>query len=445
MSVDRARSPGERADAPLAAAIGAARWVRSATAGDGAGRHWLANPDPGGRSALAPAPASLYAGAAGIVLFFLELAAATGDEGYLEDARAGVRYLASAWRGVAGVGFHHGLSGIAVALCEAGWVLGDGTAEEAAAAVLERVARAARPMSPDQQAPGWTGDPALRGDGGVVLALLHGAAMLGLPHLEDLAAEAAQRAARLAVPGHRFGDCPGLPRDAVTPGFVAGTSGTAFVLARLYGATGERCFLEAARRGAGFVRAVSVVTGGHVAVPHHLPQGRGLFYLGFCSGAAGVARMFCELYRVAGDPADLDWAERLAAGIVASGVPARRVPGLWDTACQCCGVAGLVELFAGLWAATGRPAYLDFAVRLGEHLAARSRAAGDGGLRWYQAYRRSRPGEVSADTGYMAGAAGIGAALLHLEAALRRAPERRRMILLPDNPFPAYPLPTRPA
>ncbi|MEO3868196.1 lanthionine synthetase LanC family protein [Nonomuraea sp. B12E4] len=353
MSLDATRPPGAHADTPLSAAIGAARWIRAAASGDGPVRHWRANPDPSGRSALAPEPASLAAGAAGIVLFFLELAAATGDDGYLEDARAGTAYLARAWPEAGDVSLHHGLSGIAVALCEAGWVLGDGGPEEAAVGALDRVVRAARPM---ESGPGWSGDPAQRGDGGVVLALLHAASMLGLPRYGELAAEAGERVARLAVPGHRFGDCPGLPRDAVTPGFLAGTSGTAFLLSRLYGVTGETRFLAAARRGAGFVRAVSVVDGPRALVPHHLPQGRGLHYLGFCSGSAGVARMFYELYRVAGDPADLDWAERLAAGIAGSGVPDRRVPGLWDTACQCCGVAGLVELFTGLWAVTGRPA-----------------------------------------------------------------------------------------
>ncbi|MGW0810348.1 lanthionine synthetase LanC family protein [Nonomuraea sp. NPDC002799] len=434
MSVERTRSGAERSDGdPLRAAVGAARWIRSAATGGAGARRWLANPDASGRSALAPEPASLYAGAPGIVLFFLELAAATGDDGYLEDARAGVRYLASAWRETGDVTFHHGLAGIAVALCEAGWVLGDGDGEEAASGALERVARAARPM---EGGPGWSGDPALRGDGGVVLALLHGASMLGVASFADLAVEAGARAARLAVPGHRFGDCPNLPRDAVTPGFLMGTAGTAFVLARLYGVTGEAEFLEAARRGAAFVRAVSVVAGRCAWVPHHLPQGRGLHYLGFCSGSAGVARMFCELYRVAGDAADLEWAELLAGGVLASGVPGRRVAGLWDTACQCCGVAGLVELFTGLWAVTGRAAYLEFAGRLGADLAGRA-SGGGGGLRWYQAYRRSRPGEVSADTGYMAGAAGIGAALLHLEATARA----RRMILLPDNPFPCIAAP----
>ena len=54
--------------------------------------------------------------------------------------------------------------------------------------------------------------------------------------------------------------------------------------------------------------------------------------------------------------------------------------------------------------------------------------------------KRASASEVTADTGYMVGAAGIGAALLHLDAA-RRTDEARRVILLPDNPFPPILLP----
>ncbi|MEU4571235.1 lanthionine synthetase LanC family protein [Nonomuraea sp. NPDC023979] len=515
-----------RARTPLDAAVEAARWIRSAAVDDGRGRrHWAANPDPGGRAAVPAEPASLYAGAAGIVLFFLELADATGDETYLEDARAGARYLAAGWRDQPDLTLYHGLAGTVVALAEAGWALDDGGFEEEAAAAAARIAAAARPLP---GGPGWTGDPAQRGDGGIVLALLRAATALGVRACEDVALEAGARIAGLAVPGHRFGAPPSppppppppppsparpphnepprspqsaegtppgrpgeaptphdahtpdeplrradpgeppassgradpreapppavrpvddrageseggdraaLPADAVAPGFLAGTAGTAFLLARLYGATGDMRFLEAARRGAGFVREVSVVAGRCAVVPHHVPQARELHYLGFCSGSAGVARMFHELHRVGGDPGDLDWVERLAHGVVESEVPQRRTPGFWNAACQCCGAAGLLELFVGLWAASGRQAYLDHAQALAEHLIGTADGSGGRGLRWYQAYRRLRPGELTADTGYMVGAAGIGAALLHLDAALRPR-EGRRVILLPDNPFP---------
>ncbi|TMR92718.1 lanthionine synthetase LanC family protein, partial [Nonomuraea basaltis] len=258
MGLDRTRSPSERAETPLTAAILAGRWIRSAAVNDVRGRYWIANPDARARSALAAAePGSLYAGAAGIVLFFLELAAATGHEAYLQDAREGARYLAATWREQADLSLYHGLSGIVVALIEAGWVLGDGGLEQEAVDVAEHIVRAARPLD---GGPGWTGDPAQRGDGGIVLGLLRAATALGVPAYEEIAVAAGERIAALAVPGHRFGDCPDLPVDAVTPGFLAGTAGTAFLLARLYGVTGERRFLEAAGRGAGFVREVSVVT-----------------------------------------------------------------------------------------------------------------------------------------------------------------------------------------
>src|SRR5690242_14600753 len=119
MGPDPIRSSGERAETPLTAAIMAGRWIRTAAVDDEGGRRWRANPDPHGRRAMPGEPASLHSGAAGIVLFFLELAAGTGHEAYLEDARAGARYLASTWRRQADVSLHHGLAGVVLALTEA--------------------------------------------------------------------------------------------------------------------------------------------------------------------------------------------------------------------------------------------------------------------------------------------------------------------------------------
>jgi hypothetical protein len=44
-----------------------------------------------------------------------------------------------------------------------------------------------------------------------------------------------------------------------------------------------------------------------------------------------------------------------------------------------------------------------------------------------------KPWQVSAETGYSIGAAGVGAALLHVHLAEQG---KYRAILLPDNPFP---------
>ncbi|TYB56161.1 lantibiotic modifying-like protein [Nonomuraea sp. PA05] len=437
MSLDEMRASSARADSPLTAAILAGRWIRSAATDDEHGRRWRANPDTRGASAVTAEPWSLYSGGAGVVLFFLELAAATGHEAYLEDARAGARRLAATWREQDDLSLYHGLTGVMVALMEAGWTLGEPEFEAEAAAIADLIVQRGRSGGDGVT---WSRDPAQRGEGGIILGLLRAATHLGVPAYEEAAVEAGRRIARLPVPGHRFGDCADLPVDAVTPGFLAGTAGTAFLLARLYGVTGDNQFLNAARSGAAFVREVSVVTGACAVVPHHVPHARSLHYLGFCSGSAGVARMFYELHRVTGDSGDLEWVERLARGIVRSGVPRRRTEGYWNVACQCCGAAGVIELFVGLWAVTGDPAHLEYARTLAADLIGRATDPNGQGYRWYQAYRRLRPGEVTADTGYMVGAAGIGAALLHLDAA-GQPKQARRIILLPDNPFPAIPIP----
>ncbi|MEO3868583.1 hypothetical protein ABGB18_07125 [Nonomuraea sp. B12E4] len=72
-----------------------------------------------------------------------------------------------------------------------------------------------------------------------------------------------------------------------------------------------------------------------------------------------------------------------------SGVPDRRSEGCWNVACQCCGAAGLIELFVGLWAATGQESHLECARALAADLIGRATDHG-GGYRWYQAYRRFR-------------------------------------------------------
>jgi len=100
---------------------------------------------------------------------------------------------------------------------------------------------------------------------------------------------------------------------------------------------------------------------------------------------------------------------------------------------QCCGAAAVTDLFLSLWAATGENGYRDFARRVADQMISRGTDLDGKGLRWYQAWTRVKPWEVTAETGYKIGAAGIGSALLHTHLALR---DRYSAVLLPDNPFP---------
>ena len=130
----------------------------------------------------------------------------------------------------------------------------------------------------------------------------------------------------------------------------------------------------------------------------------------------------------------LGWTESLAQGVIDSGVPTNRTPGFWNVVCQCCGSAGLIDFFLGLWAATGKNEYYAFANNLAVQTLSHQTDFDGKGYRWYQAWTRVKPWDVSAETGYSIGAAGVGAALLHSSLALKGKYEA---ILFPDNPFPS--------
>jgi len=218
------------------------------------------------------------------------------------------------------------------------------------------------------------------------------------------------------------------------PNFQLGTAGTAYALARLGAVTGEKRFIAAAETGALHLQRIATVKGDAALIHYREPDATDLFYLGYCNGPAGTARLFYQLYLATRDPHYLEWTEMLARGIMASGIPGRLTPGFWNVVCQCCGSAGVVDFFVGLWAATGRAEYRAFAKAVADQMLSRGTDFDGKGYRWYQAYTRVKPTEVAAETGYMVGAAGIAASLLHLELTGR---PYRRVVLLPDDPFPA--------
>src|ERR1700712_5758081 len=67
----------------------AAKWIRSVEVPLAGGLTWLPEPDHPEKIATISASPTLYSGNAGIVLFFLEMAKATGDASYLDEASKG--------------------------------------------------------------------------------------------------------------------------------------------------------------------------------------------------------------------------------------------------------------------------------------------------------------------------------------------------------------------
>jgi lantibiotic modifying enzyme len=429
----------------------AAQWIQSVERQDARGAYWLPEPDHPDKLSTVSAPNTIYSGSAGVVLFFIELARGTGDTGYLGCAVRGADFLASTWRDlIAGndekaahepglsLSIYSGLAGLAFVLIEAAKHSGDEKYRDAAKLVSDYIVQAAKAAGVGIA---WSGSPGIAADGGTILYLLHAAQEFKSDRYRATAVQAGDHLLEIATHEPHGGvswrgnpASAGYPNEDYYPNFESGTAGVAYVLARLYRATRDARYLNAAEQGAAHLQNIATVHGDAALIPYRLPDLADLYYLGFCHGPAGTARTFFELHDLTRNPAYLLWTERLAQGVVQSGIPEQLTPGLWNVACQCCGSAAIVELFVGLWASTGRKDYLAFAQRVARQLISRGTNLDGQGLRWYQAWTRVKPWEVNSETGYSIGAAGIGASLLHVHLAEQG---KYQAILLPDNPFPA--------
>ena len=84
-------------------------------------------------------------------------------------------------------------------------------------------------------------------------------------------------------------------------------------------------------------------------------------------------------------------------------------------------------------AETGDESHAEFARQLGDYILGEA-SSEEGGMHWTQAEHRTRPEFVQAQTGWMQGAAGVGAFFLHLDAYAKGQAPRIRF---PDSPWSA--------
>jgi lantibiotic modifying enzyme len=420
----------DRGDLPekrpyLEAALKAERWICGSAIPSPSGLAWPAEPqDPKSVNS------TLYAGNPGVALFYLELYASTGDKAFLKKACAGADFIAAGLPREKTMGLYEGLAGVGFALEETYKSSGDEKFRQSFLKSLDLIRQSARPAG---QGVEWDGTTdIISGSAGTGLFLLYASSELADKSLLDLASQAGDRLVELGKPeggGLKWAMDATFPR--LMPNFSHGTAGIAYFLATLYEKTDRKAHLDAALAGAKYLLSIAKTDGDACLIFHNEPDGKDLYYLGWCHGPVGTARLFHRLFRITKDDSWLGWVKRSANGLMESGIPEKQTPGFWNNAGICCGLAGVGDFFLSLYETTRDKKYLDFARRITDKLLAAASADGDG-LKWIQAEHRTRPELLIAQTGLMQGAAGIGLFLLHYDALEHG---RRIKVVLPDTPF----------
>ena len=397
-------------------AVRCAQWIDRSARPQSSGTAWPADP-------LKPDVVGLdyYNGMPGVVAFYANLWQATGDVTWRDRARQGAAYLNAELnrRGDAlDCGLYTGLAGIAATqMALASTKATDGG--DAGRTVARIVARA-RPVDDGVQ---WSdSNDIISGTAGTGLLLLAASKAWKEPSLADLAVRAGRRlikTAEASTGGLMWYPSAMLRRNY--PNFSHGTAGVAYFLATLYQHTKDKKFLEAAMSGAIYLDAVATRRDGARAIFHQSEGGENRFYLSWCHGPVGTARLYYRLHQITQDQKYADAVVELVRWIDASGAPEKQSDGYWNNISQCCGNVGIGQFMIDLGR---RPAGIRnvspraLQYRVLDNTMKRAFDDPDG-LRWVQAENRTQPENRVAQTGFMQGAAGVGSFFLQLDAFSR--------------------------
>ncbi len=406
-----------------------ASWIDQSTQRNADGMAWPADP-------LKPTTIGLdlYNGMPGVVSFFANLYHAGGDVRWRDRAQQGGAFLVAetARRGSAAVGggLYTGLAGLATTYrtLEA-TKIGPQWSEAARQAAKELAAMA---KSTGDGAEWSDSNDIISGTAGIGLFLVDAAAAWKDKELANLAVQAGRKVLKNAQPaegGLMWFPSASLQRNY--PNFSHGTSGVAYFLATLYQQTKDKAFLDGALAGAKYLDAIATKRDGARAIFHVTGGGEDRFYLSWCHGPVGTARLFHRLQQITGDKATGQVVDELTAWLTTSGAPEQQSAGYWNNISQCCGAVGIGQYCIDLARHHRTPA----ADKLRDRVVAtaRSKATGDeAGLRWFQAENRAQPENLVAQTGFMQGAAGVGTFFLQLDAFSRG---QKWPTPLPDTPW----------
>jgi lantibiotic modifying enzyme len=399
------------------------------------GTAWVVAPADTG---MARSSLDLYSGSPGVVLFYLEAHHALGKAEYLEEAKAGANYLLAKMptqlfdldrSGAAGL--YSGLSGIAFTLREAYKATKDERYNQAFERALKLLINNAETRGEITHW-GMVTD-IISGNAGIGLFLLYAYRETKNFTWLELAANVGNwlslQSVRVTAEQWKWRMWPGFERTM--PNFSHGTAGVAFFQAELFKILEEGRYLRPALNGARYLQAIKKPDG--LICHHEEGEGKDLFYLGYCHGPVGTARLYYTLYTSYKKQRKIwqkAWDEAIAATMNTS-IPQQRTSGFWNNVSQCCGNAGVAEFYLTVFKMSKKKKYREYAWLHTQDLLKRATADAKG-LRWVQAENRSQPDNLQTQSGYMQGAAGIGILLCHW---IELEKGQQQLIRFPDDPF----------
>lgn len=441
----------------LNGAIEAGRWLRSQEHRTDNGSWWEPHP-----SRENEGQTDLMHGSAGVILFFISLADASGDKSFLDDAKRGADYTVNALKkhgsdflesGMAGNHYRSGTkytlisggaAGIAYALTELNWEL-DKPEERYTETALKLTEEIIDNAVEIPEGITWSRKSGFNFDSGTILYLLYAAEHYGHPEWIDTAVKAGKAILSTGMKeetgGTRFIGFSNMVKAMIgsddpkadVPNFCYGSAGIGYTFARLYQASGDESFLDGAREAARYLEGIAEVDGDAALTPYRLPDLPDVHYLSSCHGIIGTIRLFKILSDITGESEYTEWIDKYTEGFKATGAPELHSNGYWNCHSYCCGNAGYTDGFAGLYLATGDDRFLDLVGRNAAVMLADAHEEPEG-ISWYQAFKRIDPSDVSREIGYYSGAAGIGAALITAYLAYKgKAPVFRLL----EEPYPA--------
>lgn len=364
---------------------------------------------------------SLYAGAAGIGYFLVQLFEASGDKSYLDDAISAGNYLAATYNEEVSKnpGVHSGAAGEGIFFKLLYKKTKDERFKNQAIKIADDIYNSG---TKDEMGIHWDGFYDFMGDAGAVIYWIQIADLTGNKKYIEYAKEVLDSILKLGVsfdeeanywklfdPAEYFGT---LPKGGVVPNFAHGTAGVVYLLTKYYEATGDEAYLEEAKKGLHFLEKIAINDGDASIVPYLYfekdSKPYDVYYLGYCHGPSGDGIAVYELYKATQDKKYLDFFKRLSNALINAGVPERRSSGYWND-CLCCGSAGVLYHF--LTASKIDDTYSLYAKKTADKTITDA-YKDTTGYRWYNAWTRIKPWDVDAHLGLYVGAAGSASALL---------------------------------